>query len=462
MGTQGKSLAALTAGFSSYSMLELRKRAFAGRSGAVLRAGTWSGIGYVASQALRMLATLVLTRLLAGPEAFGAIGLVGVFLAGLAMFSELGITANVVQHARGDAPRFLNTAYSIQAVRGLAIWLIAIIAAYPLSVFYKQPEILPLLVAAGLSELIRGLTSTAAWTLTRNVNLRDITLLTVASEFVAAAVSIGWAMVAPSAWALVARTLVSAIVYAAGSHFIARPRVRFEWDRESARDLLHFGGWISLSTAAYFLSGQGERLILGKFITLAELGCFSLAVMIVSMPGGGISQLVNQIFLPVLSQSVRTSEASAIKDFQRARRIFALLGVISASGFLALGRPFVTLLLPSKYAMAGWMVQVLGVKVALDVFASPATAVVLAYGKSAYSAYASCVRLVCMVAGLWVAIKYFGIQQAVISLVIAQAISYFPVIFGISRTLPEIAKAELKWYGAFVCFLCLAAFVPWP
>jgi O-antigen/teichoic acid export membrane protein len=462
MGTPSKTIAALTEGFGSLFIRELHRKVGVGRAGRAIRAGTWSGMGYIASQALRMLATLVLTRLLAGPEAFGAIGLVGVFLAGLAMFSELGITANVVQHARGDDPQFLNTAYSIQVMRGAAIWLIAVGAAYPLSLFYRQPEIMPLLVVAGLSELIRGLASTAACTLTRHVNLRDITLLTVGSEFVAAAVSIGWAMVAPSPWALVVRTVVSAIIYAGGSHFIARPRVQFEWDRASARDLLHFGGWVSLSTAAYFLSGQGERLILGKFITLAELGCFSLAVMIVSMPGGGINQLVNQIFLPILSQSVRTGEAATIKDFTRARRVFAALAGCAALGFLVFGRPFVTLLLPSKYAMAGWMVQALGIKVALDIFAAPATTVILARGKSAYSAYASCLRLVVMVAGLGITIKYFGIQQAVISLLVAQAISYFPVIFGVSTMLPGVAKAELKWYGGFLCLLCMAAFVPWP
>src|SRR5439155_3133941 len=179
------------------------------------------------------------------------------------MFSELGILTNVIQHPRGDDPEFLNTAFSIQVGRGFAIWAAAAIAAYPFAHFYKLPILFPLLVTAGLSEMLRGLTSTAAWTLTRHVNLRNITLLTVSSEAVGFVVALTWAALSPSAWALVARTVAAAAVYAVGSHFIAKPRIHFGWEKSAAKDVLHFGGWISLATAAYFLGSQGERLILG-------------------------------------------------------------------------------------------------------------------------------------------------------------------------------------------------------
>ena len=433
-----------------------------GRAATALRGGTWSLIGYVSTQVLRTLATLFLARHFLGPEPFGLVGLVGVFIAGLAMFSELGIVANVVQHPRGDEPAFLHTAFSIQAGRGLAIWLIAALAAYPVALFYHQPVILPLLVVAATSELVRGLTSTAAWTMTRHVNLRAITLLTIFSEVVAFGVAILWAALAPSAWALVARTVVAAAVYAIGTHFISRPAVRFGWDRSAARDILHFGGWISLSTAAYFLGGQGERLILGKFVTAAELGCFSLALMVSSVPAGGVSQLVSQIFLPMISKAVRTSRSETIRDFAQARRLFFVVGMVAALGFLALGKPFVDLVLTSKYRMAGWMLQVLGLRVALDLFAAPASSLILAYGKSRYSAAANTTRLIFMGGGILIAFHWYGLPQAMIVLIVSQAISYLPLISGLKKVLPEVARAELRWYAAFVALLGLAAAMPWP
>jgi O-antigen/teichoic acid export membrane protein len=432
------------------------------RRGLAFRGGAWSIAGYVATQLLRTVATLVLARHFLGPEAFGVVGLVGVFLAGLSMFSELGILANVVQHRRGDDPQFLNTAFSIQAGRGLTVWIAAALAAYPLALFYKQPELFPLVVVAGLSEMIRGLASTAAWTLTRHVKLRNITLLAIAAEIVASGAGILWAVISPSPWALVVRTIVSAGVYALGSHFVAKPAVRFGWDRSAATDILHFGGWISLATGAHFLAGQGERLILGKFITPAELGCFSLAVMISSVPAGGVGQLVNQIFLPMISSTVRTSRTGTVRDFLRMRRTFFGIALLAGVGFLVCAKPFVALVLSPKYAMTAWMLQALGLRVALDIFAAPTSSLIMAYGQTKYSAGANTIRLILMITGVWIAFALFGVREAVVFLIIAQALSYFPLIVGLFRLLPEVARTELRWYAALLALLAVAAVVPWP
>jgi hypothetical protein len=107
--------------------------------------------------------------------------------------------------------------------------------------------------------------------------------------------------------------------------------------------------------------------------------------------------------------------------------------------------------------MAGWMVQALGLRVAFDVFAAPASSLILAYGKSQYSAVANTTRLVLMVAGLWIAFAFYGVHQAIAVLIVAQAISYFPLIWGLGRVLPDVARAETRWYVALLAALGLAA-----
>jgi small neutral amino acid transporter SnatA (MarC family) len=67
-----------------------------------------------------------------------------------------------------------------------------------------------------------------------------------------------------------------------------------------------------------------------------------------------------------------------------------------------------------------------------------------------------------MIAGIWFAFAYFGILQAVIFLIIAQALSYVPLMVGLSRLLPEVTRTELRWYAAFLVLLGLAVVMPWP
>ena len=184
--------------------------------------------------------------------------------------------------------------------------------------------------------------------------------------------------------------------------------------------------------------------------------------MISSLPAAGVNQLVSQIFLPMISRSVRTNHSDTLRDFLRSRRWFFAAALSTGIGFLVCAKPLVGLLLTPKYAMTGWMLQILGMRVALDVFAAPASSVILAYGKSQYSAAASMTRLVLMIAGVWYSFVYFGLYEAVLSLLIAQSVSYFPMIAGLSRLLPDVARSECRWYVLFLALLSLAALVPWP
>src|SRR5262245_66533122 len=94
----------------------------------VLKAGTWSLVGYGLSQAIRFGSNLLMTRLLV-PEMFGVMAIATMLMIGLAMFSDAGLKQNVIQSNRGNDPAFLNTAWMIQILRGVLLWFFALCAA---------------------------------------------------------------------------------------------------------------------------------------------------------------------------------------------------------------------------------------------------------------------------------------------------------------------------------------------
>jgi hypothetical protein len=103
------------------------------------------------------------------------------------------------------------------------------------------------------------------------------------------------------------------------------------------------------------------------------------------------------------------------------------------------------------------MLQALGIRVAFELYSAPASSLMLAYGKSQYAAAGNTVRMLLMVSGVWLAFVYFGTAEAVFALLIAQAVSYVPLIIGISRLVPETGAAEVRWYTAFLLALCAFA-----
>ncbi len=204
-----------------------------------MRGGTWTMVGYGASQVLRLASTLVLARMLI-PQAFGLVALVTVFLSGLEMLSDLGIGMDVIQHARGDDPLFINTAVIIQAGRGFVLWAVAMALAYPFARFYQQPAVTSLLIVGALSVLLRGFTSGSIWGLTRHVELAKLNLLTIGTDFFGFLVALVWAIVSPPAWSLVAGRVGSVLALVIASHLIAKYPVSMKWDSSAARDILVF------------------------------------------------------------------------------------------------------------------------------------------------------------------------------------------------------------------------------
>ena len=136
-----------------------------------IRGSLWSTVGFGGSQVIRLGSNLLLTRLLA-PEVFGLMALVQVALQALKMMSDIGITTSVMIGRHGDDPDYLNSAWTIQVVRGLLIWLLCCVLAYPMSVIYEAPELLLLIPAVGFTAIFQGFTSPAVLTLKRKIELK--------------------------------------------------------------------------------------------------------------------------------------------------------------------------------------------------------------------------------------------------------------------------------------------------
>lgn len=439
-----------------------RKRGVSSRVLLAVRGSAWTLAGYSGSQLLRLATQLVLARRLLGPKEFGLVALVTVFLSGLEMLSDLGIGMDVIQHPRGDDPLFVNTAFLIQAGRGLILWSLAAALAYPFARFYHQPQVRWMILVAAVSVGLRGFASGSIWTMTRHVQIARLTALNLGGDAVGFLVSVAWAIVSPTAWALVVGRVASTAVYMIGSHVVAEYRVSLQWDSSAAKDILIFGTGIFLSSATYFMSGEAERLVVGKFITVAELGCFSLALMMASACSQAFSQLVGQVFYPMIADSIRENRTTATRHFKQARSAFLVASILVGTGFVAYGPRIVALLLPPRFAMAGWMLQWLGFRAAQQVFVAPTSSLILACGDSKYPAISNTARFIMMSGGLWVAFTRYGLHEAIAVLVISSAAAYLVLLPALARHMRKALWFEISSFALFLGGIGLAIILPLP
>ncbi|WP_366914919.1 oligosaccharide flippase family protein, partial [uncultured Lentibacter sp.] len=250
----------------------------------VLRGAGLTVLGFGWSQILRLLSNLILTRLLF-PEAFGLMALITVFLMALNMFSDVGVSPAIMQSRRGDERAFLDTAWTIQVVRGWLLWLVACVLAWPLALVYGLPELVYMLPAAGFGQVIAGFNTTRYDEANRHLRLGRITALDMLSQLVGVLSAIVLAYWLQSVWALILSGLIGALAELL-IYELCRPglRNRFRWERAAARELIGFGKWIFLSTVAGFVITQAGKLMLGKYLPLDQFGVYNIGYFLASFP----------------------------------------------------------------------------------------------------------------------------------------------------------------------------------
>jgi len=230
-----------------------------------IRGGVLASGSFGFQQLLRFGGNLLLTRLLV-PEAFGLMALVHTFILGLAMFSDIGVGPCIIQSEKGGQPQFLNTAWTMQVIRGAMLWCCTVLLAFPLAKLYDQPALVQLLPFVGLSVFIGGFVSTKEAEANRRVALRSIVLMQTFSALGGMLSMVYLTYCWRSVWGLAVGGLVGPLITVILSHtFIKGTANRFQWDGESAKAIYHFGRWIFLSTILTFFPNMPILLTLGIF-----------------------------------------------------------------------------------------------------------------------------------------------------------------------------------------------------
>jgi O-antigen/teichoic acid export membrane protein len=337
----------------------------------------------------------------------------------------------------------------------MLLCLLAVGLAVPFAAFYHQPEVRWLAIVGSFSIGIRGFASMSVWLMTRRVQMGKLTTVNVIGDAAGLVVSIVWALLSPTAWALVAGKVATAIAYVITSHIVSERLPEFRWERQAARDILMFGSGIFLSSATYFFSSESERLVVGKFASVAELGCFSLALSMSYAPFGIVQRIISNVFFPMISNTAREDEAKAAKHFRKFRLVFLMASLVMAVGFITLSHTVVGLVLRPQYAATAWMLQLLGFRSALELFGSAASAMLLAVGVTRYAAIGNTAKLSFLAVGLTIAFSRFGLREAMWVLAVSPFVHYAAMLWGLRKRVRFVLWTELACLASFLATVTL-------
>jgi O-antigen/teichoic acid export membrane protein len=225
---------------------------------------------------------------------------------------------------------------------------------------YASPQ-LPLLLALGtLNSVIIGFDTTKRFTADRRIDQKRVVLIELGAMFINISVSIVLAWLTRSVWAIVGGGLVAAVcTVTAGHAWLHGHRNRLTWHRGFARQIFDFGKWILASSLLYVLASNGDKLLLGVWVTPAMLGCYAIGQNLALILELAVGRVFSQVASPAFADVMRHSPQRLREVYLRMRLPFDVM-FIAAAGFLfAIGPWVVSLMYDPRYAEAGAVLQIL-------------------------------------------------------------------------------------------------------
>ena len=381
--------------------------------------------------------------------------LVTVFIVGLQMVSDVGSGPSLIQNERSHDPKFLNTVWTIQILRGALIFLACLIGAQPFATFYQEPLLAQIIPVVGLSTFIRECSSTKFWEASRNLETREIAVVQFTGALLSVLTMIIYALVHPTVWALVIGNVAGAVVHFLMCQFYLTGHTnKLGWDSQAAHSVFTFGRWVFGSTILTFIVTQADRLIFGKMIPMQMLGVYHIGAMLTTFAPSILGMFADKILFP-LSVQMRAKGM----DFQGVYRQGKVFNNTVAGwmlcGFIAGGQFIVDILFDDRYADAGWIVQILSFSAWIGIVSLAARPVLLTKGNSRAFFLSNLGKLAVLAIAMPLGFRFFGFPGAVSGLALSELGAYVVISVAVYRAGLGSSWGDLVVTG----FLLAVAFV---
>ena len=391
----------------------------------IARGFLWTTGIYASSIAVRFLTSVALSHLLA-PAILGVIVIAQTVRIGAELLGDLGLEQSVIRSAHGDDPRFLNTAWTVQLLRGGAISLLCFaLAPFFASLFGVSLAVMATIAAA---PMLNALASTSVFSVARRLDIKGRNLFELIAETFGLLINITLALTMPTVWAPVLGLLLTVAVRSAISYCLPHPRHHLLLDKAFIREILGFGKWIALSSAALYATSYSDRFYLGGLVSLQLLGIYGLARAISDLPVSLSNRLGYLVIFPVVAADRETVGTASRAHLTPVRRQFLSLAAIGIATLMAWSDWVVSLFYDSRYQAAGWMLFLLLSSSWVAVLAAFNEAVILGRSKPQAVSIANLCRILFLILGLPLGFHLYGLPGTIIALTTAEIARYIVLL----------------------------------
>ena len=259
----------------------------------------WSAIERLTTQAIQLMVMLYLARLL-GPEAFGLVGMLAVFIAISQVFVDSGFSSALIRNTKRTESDF-STAFYFNVAVGLICYSILYLLAPYIAIFFEQPQLTNLLRVLGVVIIVNSFSIIQRTKLTIRLDFKTQAKASLLSVFISCSFAIWLANLNIGVWALVGQTVMQALCNVILLNILCKWLPSTGFSQRSFSYLFGFGSKLLAAGLLDTIFKNIYQIIIGKYFSTSQVGLFTQANQLASVPAITLTTIIQRVTYPMLS-----------------------------------------------------------------------------------------------------------------------------------------------------------------
>lgn len=412
--------------------------------------------GNAFGSALLLLRNLIIARIVS-PHDYGIASTFAISMSIVEMLSYLGLNQLMVVDKDGDDDYFQRAMQGFQVIRGVFSSVVLFLIAQPYADFLGISEIAWAYQIIAVIPLVNGLQHYDTHRLKRHMNFRPSVVTQSVPPLISVLLLWPIAMIYDDYRIMLVSLLVQAASMVILTHVTAERPYRLAFDMGLMRKATIFGWPLLINGVMLFGVFNGERLIVGRELGMAQLAVFSMAITLTLTPTLVLAGAAQSLFLPKLSTARDDARSFNWLGVAAIEGGFAI-GLLLLLGTVLIGGPVVHILLGAKYEAMLPILVPMAVMQAVRVAKSGASTVALAKGLSGNSAMANLFRILSLPIS-WYAVLHSGSVLTVLWIATAAEVLGFIVSLRLASKRTGLQVAPLLVPAVLFAMACVASVI---
>ncbi len=260
---------------------------------------TWSFIDNFAHLGLSFFIGIILARLLE-PREFGLVGMTTIFIAISQSFIDSGFTQALIRKQNCTQSDY-STVFFFNLAVGIFFFFALFFSAPLISSFFNEPQLTLIVQVLAIGLIINALTIVQRVRLTKEINFKLQTKISIIATILSGTVGIGMAYSGYGVWSLIAKTLTGFAVTSLLLWIWNKWKPTSEFNKQSFKEMFSFGSKLLLGGLIYQAHKNIFLLIIGKYFSATELGYYTRAEQFANLPSQNLTSIIQRVTYPTLT-----------------------------------------------------------------------------------------------------------------------------------------------------------------